>query len=268
MSGDDDAAAATDPWPDDLFAGLRSDDGPLHGRISRRLERAIRDGTVPPGARIENEIALATRLGVSRPTVRRAIQDLVDHGLVVRRRGIGTQVVQGHITRPVELTSLFDDLVRAHHVATTRLLERGRERARSDVAESLAIPRGTPVIRLRRLRLADESPVAVLVNHLPAEFDDIADAELEEGGLYGALSSRGVEIRVARQRIGARRAEPTEAALLDIEEGAPVLTVERVGFDASGRAVELGRHCYRPDLYDFETTLVSRSPASSAGVFP
>ena len=89
-------------WPDDLFADLdRSGPVPLYYQVSTRLEGAIHDGTIPAGARLENEIAIGQRLGLSRPTVRRAIQELVDKGLLVRRRGIGTQVVQGEVRRQV-----------------------------------------------------------------------------------------------------------------------------------------------------------------------
>jgi GntR family transcriptional regulator len=72
------------------------------------------------------------------------------------------------------------------------------------------------------------------------------------------MRARGVPVRVANQRIGARRAVGDESGLLDIEKGGPVLTMERVAFDASGRAVEFGHHCYRPDMYSFETTLVAK----------
>ena len=82
---------------------------PLYYQLASRIEAAILDGRIPAGARIDNEIGLGERLGISRPTERRAIQDLVDKGLLVRRRGIGTQVVHGEVSRKVELTSLFDD---------------------------------------------------------------------------------------------------------------------------------------------------------------
>ncbi len=110
-------------WPDHLFADLdRTGPVPLYYQVSRRLEAAIRSGEVPPGVRLENEIAIGERLGLSRPTVRRAIQELVDKGLLVRRRGVGTQVVQGQVTRPVELTSLYEDLQSTHHQPATRVL--------------------------------------------------------------------------------------------------------------------------------------------------
>src|SRR5690606_6174942 len=115
------------------------------------------------------------------PTVRRAIQELVDKGLLVRRRGIGTQVVQGQqVTRPVELTSLYEDLLSSDHKPATRVLEAQMRAATGEVAETLGVPVGSDVAHFRRQRLADGIPVALLENHLPPEFADIGRAQLEE----------------------------------------------------------------------------------------
>jgi len=246
-------------WPDHLFADLdRTGPVPLYYQVSSRLESAIRSGEIPAGARLENEIAIGQHLGLSRPTVRRAIQELVDKGLLVRRRGIGTQVVQGQVTRQVELTSLYEDLQSTHHEPATRVIEREVRSAPDDVAEQLGLPAGSDVLYLRRQRSTDGVPVALLENWLPAEFTDIQSEQLEERGLYQIMRSRGVAIRVAKQRIGARREHGDEAQLLDIDKGGPLLTMERVAYDGSGHAVEFGRHCYRPDMYSFETTLVAK----------
>ena len=246
-------------WPDELFADLeRTGPVPLYFQVSSRLEAAIRNGTIPAGARLENEIEIGHRLGLSRPTVRRAIQELVDKGLLVRRRGIGTQVVQGQVTRQVELTSLYEDLQNTQHAPTTRVLTRDLRAAPADVAEQLGVPVGSEALYLRRQRSTDGVPVALLENWLPSDFSDISLELLEEQGLYQILRSRGVTIRVAKQRIGARREHGDEAELLDVDKGGPLLTMERVAYDSSGRAVEFGHHCYRPDMYSFETTLVAK----------
>jgi DNA-binding GntR family transcriptional regulator len=246
-------------WPDELFADLdRTGPVPLYYQVSSRLESAIRSGEIPAGARLENEIAIGVRLGLSRPTVRRAIQELVDKGLLVRRRGIGTQVVQGQVTRQVELTSLYEDLKRSHHEPGTDVLHREVIPATDAVAEHLGVAPGDPVLYLRRRRTTDGVPVAVLENYLPSDFDDITTEQLTDRGLYEILRARGVTIRIAKQTIGARRTHGDEHELLDIDRGGPVLTMERVAFDASGRAVEYGHHCYRPDMYNFETTLVAK----------
>ena len=101
----------------------RSSPVPLYYQLAQAIEAAIRDGELSPGDRFENELALAKRLTLSRPTTRRAIQELVDKGLLVRKRGVGTQVVQNPVHRRVELTSLFDDLARAGQEPTTQLLD-------------------------------------------------------------------------------------------------------------------------------------------------
>ncbi|WP_159499690.1 GntR family transcriptional regulator [Microbacterium sp. 18062] len=246
-------------WPDELFADLdRTGPVPLYYQVSSRLEAAIHSGAIPAGARLENEIAIAQRLGLSRPTVRRAIQELVDKGLLVRRRGIGTQVVQGQVTRQVELTSLYEDLQNTHHSPGTRVLAHETVIATDAVAAGLGVGVGTDVVYLRRQRSTDGVPVAILENYLPPEFGDITTEQLEERGLYQILRARGVTIRIAKQRIGARRAHNDESELLDIDRGGPVLTMDRIAFDSSGRAFEYGHHCYRPDMYSFETTLVAK----------
>ncbi len=245
--------------PGDLAADLdRTSGGPLWSQLAARLELAIEDGRIPTGVRLENEIALSEQLGVSRPTVRRALQELVDRGLLVRRRRVGTQVVHGRVTRPVELTSMWEDLHRAGQEPATTVLVCERVPAGAEAAERLGLALGADVLHLRRLRLADGAPVALLENVLPPAFVDITAEELATAGLYGILRARGVDIRVARQRIAARPARTDEASLLEVPRGAPLLTMERVAFDASGVPVEFGRHGYRHDRYAFETTLVER----------
>ncbi|MFJ2355796.1 MULTISPECIES: GntR family transcriptional regulator [Frigoribacterium] len=245
--------------PADLFADLdRSSPIPLWFQMSTRLEAAILGGQLPAGARLENEVGLGERLGLSRPTVRRAIQELVDKGLVVRRRGIGTQVVHGPVTRNVELTSLFEDLTDSGKAPTTRLLAHQVVTADEKTALALGIEVGDRVSHVRRLRLADGVPVAVLENYLPLDLAPFSDADLAAQGLYQLLRALGVTIRVAKQRIGARAAHADEAQLLEIEPRGAVLTMTRTAYDASGRAVEVGHHCYRPDLYSFSITLVDK----------
>lgn len=245
--------------PPDLFMDIdRSGPIPLYYQVATRIEDAIRSGKLPTGSRLENEVALSERLGLSRPTVRRAIQDVVDKGLLVRRRGIGTQVVHGQVTRQVEFTSLYEDLLVSERHPSTELLVQEVVAADASMADRLTVAEGSPVLHLRRLRCADGAPLAVLENYLPQDFIDLSASDLTTYGLYQVLRGRGTTMRVARQRIGARRATAQESRLLDIERGGPVLTMDRTAYDNSGRAVEFGHHCYRPDLYSFEVTLVDK----------
>lgn len=243
----------------DLFVDLdRSSPVPLYFQVARQIEQAIEDGKLPPGSRLDNEIHLADRLGLSRPTMRRAIQQLVDKGLLVRKRGVGTQVVHGQVTRPVELTSLHDDLVQHGQEPTTTVLLHEVVGAGDDIATTLTVAPGDRVLHTRRLRFSAGEPLAVLENWLPAAFVDLSAEALVERGLYQLLRSRGVGMRVARQRIGARRGTNEECTLLDERRGSPLLTMERTTHDDSGRAVEFGRHVYRASRYAFEVTLVDR----------
>jgi DNA-binding GntR family transcriptional regulator len=235
----------------------RSSPVPLYYQLAQAIEAAIRDGELAPGDRFENELALAKRLTLSRPTTRRAIQELVDKGLLVRKRGVGTQVVQNPVHRRVELTSLFDDLVRAGQEPTTRLLEYHVGAVDAEIAAELNLTADREVVTIQRLRRANGEPLAVMTNYLPVELAPDAE-ELESNGLYQSLRARGVHIRLARQRIGAKPATKTEARLLGEKVGAPLLTMTRTAFDDSGRAVEYGAHCYRSSRYYFETTLVDR----------
>lgn len=234
---------------------------PLYFQLAQQLESAVENGTLTPGTLLGNEIDLATRLGLSRPTVRQAIQTLVDKGLLVRRRGVGTQVVHSTVRRPLELSSLYDDLDAAGQLPATRVLVNRVEPATGPVAAALRVPEGSEVVYLERLRTAHGAPMAYLRNHLPAGLlgpGEPDTALLETTGLYRMLRSAALTLHSARQAVGARAATATEAALLDEREGAPLLTMERVTFDDTGRAVEYGSHLYRADRYSFEFQLMVR----------
>lgn len=246
-------------WPDAIFDDLdRTGPTPMYSQVASRLEHAIRTGEIPPGGRLESEIAIGERLNLSRPTVRRALQDLVDKGLLVRRRGLGTQVVRGEVTRQVELTSLFEDLEAAQMNPQTTVLLREVVPASRKVADALGLSEGDDVLYIRRLRSANGTPMAVMQNYLPERFGSITIESLASRGLYQMLRAKGVAIRIAQQKIGARGATADEGTLLGIERGAPLLTMERVAYDNAGHVFEFGTHCYRPDMYSFETSVVAR----------
>jgi GntR family transcriptional regulator len=231
---------------------------PLYYQLAQQLESAIQNGVLSPGSLLGNEVELAGRLGLSRPTVRQAIQSLVEKGLLVRRRGVGTQVVHSRVKRPLELSSLYDDLAAAGQRPTTRVLANEILPAPAGVAAALGIAEGDQVHHLERLRLARGEPVAHLSNHVPGGLLDLATEKLEATGLYRMLGAAGVTLHSARQSVGARRATPEEAGRLDEPQGAPVLTMQRTAYDNTGRAVEYGTHVYRASRYSFEFQLLVR----------
>ena len=236
----------------------RSSPVPLYFQVAEQLERAIVDGTLAPGDRIVNEIELAGRLGLSRPTLRQAIQVLVDKGMLVRKRGVGTQVVGSKIRRPFELTSLHDDLARSGQPSRTEVLCCDVVEASDEIAHELQVPAGSAVWSLERVRHVRDEPFCLMHNYLPVDVVDLRKPDLTTEGLYALLRRAGVHLRVANQRIGARRADAREARLLDERRGAPLVTMTRTAFDDAGRAVEYGDHVYRADRYTVELTLVDR----------
>src|SRR5580698_8150140 len=230
---------------------------PLYFQIAENLKQAISDGTLKPGERLDNELDLTERLGVSRPTVRQAVQRLVDQGLVVRRRGLGTVVVSPRIMRSVALTSLYDDLASSGREPATTVLAIESLSADDEIAAALSVPAGTPVLSVQRLRLADGTPLALMHNYLPAGLlrSEPRDA-LEKTGLYELLRSQGVQLQAGEQAIGARKATAHEAKMLEAPRGATVLTMTRTAFDQNGTPVEHGSHAYLAERYSFRMTLV------------
>ena len=239
------------------FSMDRSSPVPLYYQLSQQLEAAIEDGRLQPGDRIDTELAIAERHGLSRPTVRQAIQELVNKGLLVRRRGVGTQVVHSQVRRQLGLTSLYDDLSRGNRRPTTEVLVFETTGADAQVAAALQVQEGAEVRYLERVRLEGGEPLAHMRNWLPMDVLG-AEAAFESMGLYEHLRSTGTQLRVARQRIGATAASVREARLLGVRKGAPLLTMERTAYDEGGRAVEYATHAYRADSYSFETTLTDR----------
>jgi DNA-binding GntR family transcriptional regulator len=231
---------------------------PLYYQIEQSLEAAIIGGALPQGSRLESELDLARRFGVSRPTIRRAIEHLSERGLVIRRRGIGTIVTSVVVRRALALTSLYDDLTTAGQEPTTKVLRFERQPCPQDVADSMRIAPGTEVIYFERLRLTLNKPLGLMHNFVPVDLVGISRESLEQTGFYRLLERSRYRLCFATQAIGARAADGREARLLQIEIGAPVLTVERTSFDESTRVIEYGSHIYRADSYRVEVQLVSK----------
>jgi DNA-binding GntR family transcriptional regulator len=241
------------------LAGVRLDHTspvPLYHQAARVLEEAIEDGRLPRGSKLESELDLAERLGISRPTMRAAIKQLVDKGLLMRRRGIGTTVAPRPVRRAVALTSLYDDLKESGREPTTRVLNFEETPCPPEIAEHLGLGPTAPVLRFDRLRLADSDPIALMHNFVPVGLLKIESEDLERNGLYDLFRRNGIAPHVATQRVGARKTGAEEAELLEIGLGDPVLTMTRTAYDTSGRPIEYGSHSYPAESYWLEMMLV------------
>jgi GntR family transcriptional regulator len=232
---------------------------PLYHQLARQLVAAIETGVLPKGSFLDNELDLADRWQVSRPTVRRAIQDLVDAGMLVRRRGVGTQVVNDQVRRPFKLSSLFDDLAAIGRQPVTTVVRLERVHADVAIADALALAPGTALVHIERLRATGPTvpPLAILRNWLLVDVaGTITTDELQRRGLYGLLRDRGVRPHSALQRLGAVGAPAADAALLHLPVGAPLVTMRRVMQDDTGRVVELGDHRYDAAHYSVELNVI------------
>ncbi|MBU6496157.1 MAG: GntR family transcriptional regulator [Acidobacteria bacterium] len=230
---------------------------PLYFQIAQVIEGEIESGVLKPGEPIPSEFELADVLGVSRPTIRQAIHQLVAKGHVVRRRGIGTVVIHRRIHRPTSTSSFYDALLATGRVPRTQLLELTIDAPSAEIAHALGVAPSTPVVVIKRLRFADDEAIALMTNRIPVTVMEELPTpeELEAESLYTLLRRRGVELDYAHQEISARPASAKEAARLEAPRGSTVLTMARTAFDVNGRAIELGEHIYLADRFSFEMTL-------------
>ena len=239
------------------FAIDRNSPVPLYFQVAQHLENAINSGELPTGTLLQNEVDLAQSLGLSRPTMRRAMQHLVDKGMVTRRRGIGTRVVQPKLRRPLELTSLYDDLNRAGKKPTTEVLSFEMVDAEEDVAAGLEIPEGTQVLEIVRVRSAGGEPIAKMTNYLPERLVRFDADDLADHGLYDLIRRQGITLHSATQTLGARTATAAESRLLQESRGGALITAIRITYDDHGQAVEYGSHIYAASRYTFEINLLT-----------
>jgi DNA-binding GntR family transcriptional regulator len=231
---------------------------PMYYQVAQQLEQAIESGELAAGTQLDGELALADVLGVSRPTLRRAIEYLVDRGYLVRRRAVGTQVVHPKVRRPMELTSLYDDLAKSRKNPRTTVLSLQTVPAPDAVAHALGLEEGSMVLAFERLRYADDQALAVMRNWIPLGLVELDPERLQRTGLYQLMRAAGISLHHASQTIGARAATAAEAKRLHAHKGEPLLTMERTTYNESGQAVELADHIYRASLYSFEIVLVTR----------
>lgn len=227
---------------------------PLYHQISEPIKELILNGTIPAGAKLEDELSMASRLGVSRPTARRALQSLVELRLVVRKRAVGTIVAPKEIHRQVKLSSLYDDLKQTGQKPTTEVISYEEISPDEEVSTDLRLEKDAKVIKVIRLRLANGEPLAIMTNYLPLEVAP-SEKELRSEGLYDVMRRHGDEVVSAQQTISARKASPEEAKILQEPRGAAILAMRRVSYNQSGLPVEIGDHIYRASRYKFTTRL-------------
>lgn len=213
-----------------------------------------------PGDAIPSERVLCARLGVSRPTLRAAVDELVVAGLLVREHGRGMFVAAEKITQELVSDPQGFVLPQAAGVWTSRLLEFSTLPAGARVGRRLRISPAAEIRYVARLRLVDGAPVAIEYLHIRADLG-LTRAELETGDLYQHLREHhGVEVSEAVQSIEPTVTTRAEAGLLDVPELSPALLFERLTSDTAGRPVEYVHSLYRGDRYRIVSRLFLGPP--------
>lgn len=231
-----------------LFAAESDPTTPLYIQLAGAIRAAIDGRVVKGGEALPSERELMAATDLSRVTVRRAIEQLLQEGLLSRRHGSGTFVAP-QIDQPLSLLIGFsDDMHRRGARATSILIDKSIGAPSPDEAMKLGLTAGEQVVRLSRVRLSDGDPLAIEHAVVPAACVD--PAEIGDS-LYQALAARNLMPVRALQRLRAVTADKREARLLGIAVGSAILHIERRSFLANGRPIEVTRSAYRGDRYDF-----------------
>ena len=225
---------------------------PLYLQLARKLAAAIRNGRYQAHEALPSERLLSECLSVSRVTARNAIDQLVEQGLIVRRRGSGNYIAP-HLEQPLSrLTSFSEELHRRGYTPGSKWLVRAISIATPEEQAGLGLsPKGkaVKVARLERLRLANDVGMAYEATVLPQQV--LPTPEAVEGSLYEYLDGTGMAPVRALQHIRAANCPAWLAKLLDVPVGQAVLDITRTGYLASGQIVELTHSYSRSDYYDF-----------------
>jgi len=239
---------------------------PLYAQVESILAASIADGTFPPGSRLPNEEELVKRYGVSRTTIRQTIQNLVRRGLIEIRRGKGTFVLQPKITAELtELSGFVEDMQSLGRQPTARLIDKRIVPASESVARQLAIAIGTKVVRIQRVRLADDIPLSFDETYLPREIGEkIIENNLETEPIFTLLEQKyNTPLVEAEYRLEAVSADATVAQALGIGAGSPIFLIERTSYIAGHQPIDYEKLFYRGDHIRFVTRLTRRGATGS-----
>jgi len=232
---------------------------PLHYQIRRCIESYISENNLKPGDSIPTENELCKLFGLSRPTIRRGIDQLVKEGILVRSRGRGTFVCDPVIERSYsKLLSLTDQLMEIGIYLEAELINHQVINASPELANLLEIEDGEELILVMRLRKTNGTPICVVFNYLPYNiFYSLIDEDLSVTSLYDLIKDKlGINPSRARERISAAKASEFESKHLKIKEGDPVLVVERTNLSSNRYPIYFSKIIFRNDKYSYNLNLM------------
>jgi GntR family transcriptional regulator len=242
------------------FSINRSSPIPYYVQVKDTIQTRIQAGIWQPGDQLPGEPELCRMFGVSRTVIRQALNDLVNHGFLVREKGRGTFVAQPKIRESLvqKLTGFYQDMVEQGHTPRAQVLRQESIPASEKVAGYLQIDPGTPVIVIERLRFVQDVPIQLVTTYIPFSLcPALLNVDLSDQSLYAFLEQTcGVFIARGHRSIEAVPANEYEARLLRVQRGAPLILLDSVSFSSDGTAVEYYHALHRGDRTRFEVELI------------
>ncbi|HTJ94811.1 MAG TPA: GntR family transcriptional regulator [Pararobbsia sp.] len=238
---------------------------PLYAQVEAALAARIADGTYAPGTQLPNEASLMSSFGISRTTLQKTMQNLVNQGLIEIRRGKGTFVSQPRLTQALTELSGFVEDMRVHgRQATARLVSKQVEKANDLVAGKLSIEPGTPVVHIQRIRIADGTPLSFDETWLPKTIGEkIIEHDLEVEPIFALLEQKyDTPLLKAEYRLEAIVANKVVAQALEIKTGSAIFLIDRTTYSDEGQPVDYEKLYYRGDQIQFVTHLTRRKAAA------
>ena len=233
-----------------LRHGAEAASGPLYVRVAEAIRERVFELRLQPGDLVEPERVLVGELGVSRVTLRKAIDLLVSEHLLVRRQGVGTYVAATRVSYPLLGLHSTRDIARAHGLPVeVRIVEHGTRAASSEERARLELGRGERVLSFVRRDLVESKPVSVAECVLPERFAPaLAREAVARHSTYELIEQEhGLQLTRARQTLRAEEASAKIARLLGLRRGRPIFVLDRVTYSARGEPVEWGLISYRHD---------------------
>lgn len=224
---------------------------PLYHQLMQRLAEDIERGTYPVGSKIPPEHQLEELYNVSRVTVRRALSELTAEGLLERKQGKGTFVSTPRISQDLKSIHSFHDACKQNGFQSGTIVVHVREvESEASDVEELNLRNGDRILETLRIRTADGIPVVLEKNHFSMAYSYLENENLS-GSLYNILRDYGVEPKQATHDISMTFASESQAKLLDVEPGAPLMRLHEVVYDQKGRPLHNSLQLIRGDRFVF-----------------
>ncbi|CUH97603.1 hypothetical protein P22_3734 [Propionispora sp. 2/2-37] len=232
---------------------------PLYYQLKQLLLNEIRTGNFKEHDCLPTEIELSNMFGISRPTVRQAINELVNEGYLSRLKGKGTFVTKPKINQEfVHIIENFNEgMLRKGIKPKTKVLKLKLIPADEELSQALAVEPADKVIELSRLRYANDEPIVLVSTYIPyALCPEIMEINLKEQSIYKTFEKNNLFIKKVRRFFEAQKANETDAQLLEIPEGDPILYFETKAYLQSGAVIEFSKLKYRGDRNKFIVELI------------